>query len=204
MRPLASPRPQPYPNKGRAGSNARADGLNIMYRVIAIVCGGLALAACSSTSDWINLDALKPAPIMDTVRFESTPPGADAKTSNGQTCHTPCALALPTNAPLTVVFSLNGYQPESEDIEPVSAASGVPEMRPNPVTVELTPAPPPPKALKKPAPRTKKAAAVKPAAKPKPKAKPKTSTAPAPAPQMAEPAPQQAPAPWPSTPPPRQ
>ena len=83
-----------------------------MYRVIAIVCGGLALAACSSTSDWMNLDALKPAPIMDTVRFESTPPGADAKTSNGQTCRTPCALALPTNAPLTVAFSLNGYQPE--------------------------------------------------------------------------------------------
>ena len=171
-----------------------------MYRVIAIVCASLALAACSS----MNLDALTPAPIMDTVRFESTPPGADAKTSNGQTCRTPCALALPTNAPLTVVFSLNGYQPESEYIAPVSATSGVPEMQPNPVTVELTPAPPPPKALKKPAPRKKKAAAVKPAAKPKPKAKPKTSTAPAPAPQTAEPPPQQAPAPWPSTPPPRQ
>jgi hypothetical protein len=168
-----------------------------MYRVIAIVCGGLALAACSS----MNLDALKPAPIMDTVRFESTPPGADAKTANGQTCRTPCALALPTNAPLTVVFSLNGYQPESADIEPVSAASGLPEMRPNPVTVELTPAPPPLKPLKKLAPKKKKVA-VKPAAKPKPKAKPKASTAPAPAPQMA--APQQAPAPWPSTPPPRQ
>src|SRR5487761_2647182 len=107
-----------------------------MYRVTAIVCGGLALAACSSTPDWMNLDALKPAPIMDTVRFESTPPGADAKTSNGQTCRTPCALALPTAAPLTVVFSLNGYQPESADVEPVASASGVPEMRPNPVTVE--------------------------------------------------------------------
>jgi hypothetical protein len=166
-----------------------------MYRVIAIVCGGLALAACSS----INLDALKPAPILDTVRFESTPPGAEAKTSNGQTCRTPCALPLPTNAPLTVVFSLNGYQPESEDIEPVSSASGVPEMRPNPVSVELTPAPPPPKPLKKPAARKKKAA-VKPAVKPKPKAKPKTSVAPAP--QMAAPPPQQAPAPWPATPPP--
>jgi outer membrane biosynthesis protein TonB len=166
-----------------------------MHRVIVIVTGGLALAACSSTPDWLNLDALKPAPALATVRFESQPPGAEAKTSNGQTCRTPCALALPTDAPMTVTFTLNGYQPDSEDIEPVSTGLGSPEMRPNPVQVELTPAPPPPKPVKKLAP--KKKVAVKPAAKPK------TSTAPAPAPMTAAPA-QQAPAPWPSATPPRQ
>src|SRR5512135_3345306 len=80
--------------------------LVMMYRVLAIVGGALALAACSSTPDWMNLDALKPAPLMDSVRFESEPPGAEAKVSNGQTCRTPCALALPTEGPLTVVFSL--------------------------------------------------------------------------------------------------
>ena len=147
----------------------------------------------------MNLDALKPAPIMDTVRFESTPPGADARTSNGQTCRTPCALALPTAAPLTVTFSLNGYLPDSEDIEPVSSSSGVPELHPNPVQVELMLAPPPPKPVKRPV-RAKKTSAAKPAVKPK--AKPKASTAPAPA--AAAPAPQQAPAPWPAAPPPRQ
>lgn len=163
-----------------------------MYRIIAIVIGGLALAACSSTSDWANLDALKPAPVMDTVRFESTPPGAEAKTSNGQTCRTPCALALPTSGPLTVTFSLNGYQPTAEDIEPISNNSGFAELRPNPVQVELTLAPPQPKPVKKPA-ATKKTSA-KPAVKPKPK--PKTSAAPAATPQ----AQQQAPAPWPPAP----
>ena len=67
-----------------------------MYRVIAIVGGALALAACSSTSsDWLSLDGLKPGPVMDTVRFESEPPGADVKTASGQTCKTPCALAMP-------------------------------------------------------------------------------------------------------------
>jgi hypothetical protein len=146
----------------------------------------------------MNLDALKPAPIMDTVRFESTPPGAEAKTSNGQTCRTPCALALPTSGPMTVTFSLNGYLPDSEDIDPVSSGSGVPEFHPNPVQVELVPAPPPPKPVKRPVHAKKKTTAVKPAVKPKPKA----STAPAPA--MTAPAPQQAPAPWPATPPPRQ
>jgi len=167
-------------------------GQNIMYRIIAIVIGGLALAACSSTSDWANLDALKPAPVMDTVRFESTPPGAEAKTSNGQTCRTPCALALPTGAPLTVTFSLNGYQPAAEDIEPISNNNGIPELRPNPVQVELTPAPPLPKPVKKPA--ASKKTSAKPAVKPKPK--PKTSAAPATAPQAR----QQAPAPWPPAP----
>jgi len=166
-----------------------------MHRVIVIVTGGLALAACSSTPDWLNLDALKPAPALDPVRFESQPPGAEAKTSNGQTCRTPCALALPTGAPMTVTFTLNGYQPDSEDIEPVSTGLGSPEMRPNPVQVELTPAPPPPKPVKKLAPKKKVAV--------KPGAKPKASTAPAPAPMTAAPA-QQAPAPWPSAPPPRQ
>ena len=161
-----------------------------MYRVIAIVIGGLALAACSSTPDWMNLDVLKPAPVMDTVRFESEPPGAEAKTSNGQTCRTPCALALPSNAPIAVTFSLNGYQPDSENLESIPNSNGFPELRPNPVQVELTPAPPPPKPLKKPA--AKKKTGAKPAAKPKPK----TSAAPAPAPQ----AQQQAPAPWPATP----
>ena len=80
----------------------------------------------------MNLDALKPAPAMDTVRFESEPPGAEAKTSNGQTCRTPCALALPINAPIAVTFTLNGYQPESENIEPVSADIGTPGIATQP------------------------------------------------------------------------
>jgi outer membrane biosynthesis protein TonB len=167
----------------------------MIYRVLTIMSGALALAACSSTPDWMNVDALKPAPIMDTVRFESEPPGAEAKTSNGQSCRTPCALALPVNSPLTVTFTLNGYQPESENIEPIADTGGPTTLRPNPVVVELTPAPPPPKPAKKPAP--KKKAPAKPAARAKPAA------ATVPAPTAAAPAQQQAPAPWPSATPPQ-
>ncbi len=169
----------------------------MMYRFIVIMSGALALAACSSTPDWMNLDGLKPAPIMDTVRFESEPPGAEAKASNGQTCRTPCALALPVNAALTVTFTLNGYQPESENIEPITITGSPTQLRPNPVVVELTPAAPAPKPVKKPAPPKKKPA-VKPSA-----ARPKPATASAPAPMSAVPQQQQAPAPWPSTPPQR-
>ena len=37
----------------------RSRGDSTMYRVIAIVGGALALAACSSTPDWMSLDALR-------------------------------------------------------------------------------------------------------------------------------------------------
>ena len=57
---------------------------------------------------------------------------------------------MPTTGPLTVTFTLNGYLPDFEDIDPVSSGSGVPEFHPNPVQVELMPAPPPPKPVKKP------------------------------------------------------
>ena len=94
---------------------ARSGTVNMMYRVLAIFGGALALAACSSTPDWMSLDGLKPGPSLDTVSFESEPPGAEAKASNGQSCRTPCSLALPVDAASSVTFTLNGYLPEFED-----------------------------------------------------------------------------------------
>jgi hypothetical protein len=158
-----------------------------MYRVLTIVGSGLLLTACaSSTPNWFNLDALKPAPLTDTVQFESEPPGADAKTSTGQTCRTPCSLTLNTDAPFSVTFTLNGYLPESEQVEVISDG-GSTKLRPNPVMVELSAAPPVPK---KPAPRKK------PAAKPKPKPKPAAAAKPAGQPATTAAAP--AAAPWPA------
>lgn len=172
-----------------------------MYRVIAIVSGGLVLTACSS----INFDFLKPGPTMETVRFESEPPGADAKLSNGQTCRTPCALAVPASGPYTVTFTLNGYEPETEKIEQVTItpdktlddATSPPQLQPNPVVVELTPAPPPPKPAIKKKPVRKKTIA-KPA--PKPAASTQPAAASAPPPMSSAPAQQQAPSPWPAAP----
>lgn len=159
----------------------------MMYRVFAIVGGALALAACSSSSDWMNLDALKPGPSLDTVSLESEPPGAEAKASNGQSCRTPCALALPVDAASSVTFTLNGYQPETERLEVIQTTGEPTRLRPNPVVVELSPAAPP--SAKKPAkkPPPKRAAQVRPAT-------------PAPAPMTAAPA--QAQSPWPTNPPP--
>ncbi|MGB7854688.1 MAG: hypothetical protein WBL48_02190 [Pseudolabrys sp.] len=154
----------------------------MMYRVFAIVAGALALAACSSSPDWMSFGGLKSGPMLDTVSFESEPPGAEAKTSNGQTCRTPCSLALPVEAPLTVTFTLNGYASESEMLDMVQATGEAPRFGPNPVVAQLTPAR-----------TTKKPAAKKPATK-------KPAAAAAPAPMTAAPA--QPASPWPTSAPP--
>ena len=188
----------PHPGTRIFAAGARSMALKwtvkMMYRVLTIAVGALALAGCSSSSDF--MDALKPSPAMDTVRLESEPPGAEAKASNGQSCRTPCALALPISGPMTVTFTLNGYQPENETIEPVTATGSPTQFRPNPVTVELTPAPPQP--AKKMAPKKKAA----PKAGAKSAAKPAARANPAPAPAGASTAaPAQQPAPWPANPP---
>ncbi len=144
----------------------------MMYRVLAIIGGALALAACSSNPDWMNLDGLKPGPSLDTVSFESEPPGAEAKASNGQTCRTPCSLALPVDAASSVTFTLNGYLPETEELEAITATGEPPRLRPNPVVVELTPGAPP---------AAKKPPAKKPVAKKPARPKPAAAAAPAPA-----------------------
>jgi len=178
-----------------------------MYRVLAIIGGALTLAACSSTSELGNLDFLKSGPMLDTVRFESEPPGADAKTSNGQTCKTPCALALPVDQPMTVTFTLPGYETQTEQLEVINTAGSPPGLRPNPVVAELTAASGKPSTAKK-KPAKKPVAKKKPAPKPaaaKPAPAPTTAVAPAPAapaPSFAPPPPATS-SPWPAPPPQR-
>lgn len=161
----------------------------MMHRVLVIAGSALALTACSSSPDWMSFSAFKSGPVLDTVSFESEPPGAEAKASNGQTCRTPCSLALPVETPLTVTFTLNGYTPASEQLDTIQQTGEPPRFGTNPVVVELTPAPPPR--------ATKKPPAKKPPAK-KSTARPQPAAAAAPAPMTAAPAA----SPWPTTPPP--
>lgn len=163
----------------------------MIHRILALVGAALALAACSSSPDWMNLNALQSGPVLDTVSFESEPAGAEAKVSNGQTCRTPCSLALPVESAMAVTFTLNGYLPESEKLQMIQETGEPPRLGPNPVVVELTQAPPPQKPARKPA---KKPVAKKPVASAKPAAA-------APPPPPMTPAPAQASSPWPSSPP---
>lgn len=115
-------------------------------RNIIVVATSLALAGCSSFS---MPDMFKSAPPTATVQFESQPPGAEARTSTGQTCKTPCSLAVQSETPFTATFTLPKYQPETIQVQIVKQApdaNGVTAITdPNPVYAELQPAAPPPK-----------------------------------------------------------
>jgi hypothetical protein len=119
-----------------------------MRRVIAIALAGASLAGCSSFSVG---DYFKSAPPAIQVQLESNPPGADAKTSLGPGCKTPCAVTV--NAPDTgfsVMYTLNKFQPATVQVQVVNNPGDVSTPAstvtdPNPVYAELQPAGPPPK-----------------------------------------------------------
>lgn len=151
-----------------------------MRRAFIVAAAGLTLAGCGSLS-LPSIDALAPAPPQMTLQLESVPPGAEAKTSMGPSCRTPCALSIPRTANFTVTYTLDRYLPQTVPVQLIEPqfdpqqdyeTTTLPEARfdPSPVYAELQPAPPPPR---------KRAA---------PKAAPKRTT-PSPQAQQQQPAP---------------
>ncbi len=144
-----------------------------MRRAIAIAITGYGLAGCSSLP---SLDAFKPTPPTVQVQLDSVPPGADARTSLGPGCKTPCAVALSApDSGFSVAYTLNKFQPATIPVQVIRipgdfSSPGSTTLDPNPVVAELQPAAPPPRAARK-MPRPKK---------PKP---PKAAAAPAGAPE---------------------
>jgi PEGA domain-containing protein len=181
----------------------------MISRVIAVAACGLSLAACSSwMSSLPSLPSLpstpttsnpspRPGPI-EALRIESEPPGAEAKTSQGQSCRTPCEIAVQTGNEFSVTLALNGYQPQTVSVRPEAPPPPVRDsaplpgslMSPNPIYVELQPASAVTPATKKPAARKKKPAVA--VARP---------PAPAPAPTTTASVPAPAPPPMPAAPP---
>ncbi|MFO1109059.1 MAG: hypothetical protein U1E61_07760 [Bradyrhizobium sp.] len=131
-----------------------------MRRFIVIAVAGMGLAGCASFS----LDSFKSTPPTVQVALESVPSGAEAKTSSGQTCKTPCTVNVPASeAGFSVTFTLNKYQPATVPVQVINnpgdlttPASTV--IDPNPVVAELKPAGPPPKQIRR-KPKPKPAAA---------------------------------------------
>ncbi len=123
-----------------------------MRRVIVIAVAGAGLAGCSSFS----MDAFKPTPPTVQVQLESVPSGAEAKTSLGPGCKTPCSVAVPAaDNGFSVTYTLNKFHPVTIPVQVTNipgdfttAASTT--LDPNPVVAELKPMGPPPKAVRKP------------------------------------------------------
>jgi hypothetical protein len=155
-----------------------------MRRVIAIAVAGASLGGCSSMPS--VGDYFRSAPPALQVQLESHPPGADAKTSLGPGCKTPCSVSVPApDAGFTVTYLLPRFEPATVQVNVLRTPGDFTNPAtvvtdPNPVFAELRPAGPPPKAHR----------AMKPkAVKKKPKATAAPAETPFPDPNAAPPPP---------------
>ena len=144
-----------------------------MRRVIVIALAGASLAGCSTFS----MDAFRSTPPTVQVQLDSIPSGADAKTSVGPGCKTPCSVAVPAlDTGFSVTYTMNKFLPVTVPVQIINnpgdfSTPASTTIDPNPVVAELKQAGPPPKPVRRPPPRPKKpkpAAAAAPAGSPFP------------------------------------
>ena len=136
--------------------------LRVRLFAVATIALGAALAGCSSSGS--TSDMFKPSPPpAQVIQFQSMPAGANVQTAQGQTCSTPCSLAVPVTGQ-AVSFSLNGYVPQTIQLA-VHQAEGSwfsnppPDLVPNPVVAALQVLPPPAPPPRKVKPRPRKTVA---------------------------------------------
>jgi hypothetical protein len=163
-----------------------------MRGVVAIAGCGLMLAACTS-SQLPGVTASAPALSSNMLQLVSTPPGAEAKAETGQTCTTPCSIAVNNPGEVVVTFSLAGYYPlvattrliPPSDPRDPSVGSASARLYPNPLVaeLELAPPPPPPPVVKKRRPPKRKPVAAR---RPPPQAAPPPTPSSEPPPPAAE------------------
>jgi len=110
--------------------------------------------------------AFSSAPTSGIVAAQSEPPGAEAKSSTGPSCRTPCSLELPATGDFTVSFALAGYKPQTIPVRALPAESNgfgsaptPAHFDPSPVFAQLEPIAPPPKAKRRPPPKPAKTSA---------------------------------------------
>jgi hypothetical protein len=82
------------------------------------------------------------------INLESDPPGAEARTSLGQACRTPCTVTVPGRDDFTVTFALAGYETQMVPVTLLRSGGlgsefAAVQFDPNPVAAQLAPAPPP-------------------------------------------------------------
>jgi hypothetical protein len=127
-------------------------------RVLAFAGVALLLCGCSGWPRGAGFRLFGGAPAVPataSIELDSDPQGAEAKTSVGASCQTPCALEVPTGGAFAVTFTREGFTAQTVpvQVQPGQEAASV-KFSPNPVFAQLGPAP---------------GAKKKPAAKPAPK-----------------------------------
>jgi hypothetical protein len=124
-------------------------------RVLVSAGAALLLCACSGWPRGAGFGLFSSTPEMPaaaSIDLDSEPQGAEARTSLGATCQTPCTLQVPTSGAFSVTFTHQGFveQTVPVQVQPDEEAASV-KFTPNPVFAQLGPAPGAKK--KKPAPK---------------------------------------------------
>jgi PEGA domain len=89
-------------------------------RAVAVAVSAFALASCSTAAT----DVFKPKPTSTLMLIESNPAGAQAKTSQGKTCKTPCTMLISEGSDFTVTFTLDGYVPQTLPVHATMSPGG--------------------------------------------------------------------------------
>jgi hypothetical protein len=79
-----------------------------------------------------GFNAFKPKPTTTLLLIESSPAGAEAKTSLGQGCRTPCTMQIGAANDFTVAFTLDGYKPQTLSVHATMSSGGF-NTAPSPV-----------------------------------------------------------------------
>ena len=114
----------------------------VVLSVVVAAVAGVSLTGCSSA-----LSSNSSSEQLQALKFESDPPGAEIRTSKGQTCATPCELSVPSREQL-VTITKNDYLPQTVQItlgpQPDHSfwENPPPTLAPNPVHVVLHPVKP--------------------------------------------------------------
>jgi hypothetical protein len=97
--------------------------LRTSYRTLAVLICSVGLASCGSVA-MPGFDAFKPKPTTTLMLIQSTPPGAEARTSLGKTCRTPCTMLIGSGEDFTVSFALNGYMAQTLTVHSTMSEGG--------------------------------------------------------------------------------
>jgi hypothetical protein len=102
---------------------ARGNADMKLDRAFALAICGFGLAACSS-STMPGFDAFKPKPTTTSLPIQSNPPGADAQSSLGGTCRTPCSMGIGNAGDFTISFARDGYEPQTVTVHSAMSEGG--------------------------------------------------------------------------------
>src|ERR1700730_7955482 len=122
----------------------------------AVLLTGCLIGAAGQLADDPDAPWIPGLPISNSfagiVELDPDPPGAEATTSWGGACRTPCSLEVSAEGPFTVTFTHEGYESSTIEVKIQHARMGVSERKfaPNPVVAQLAavakaPPPAPPK-----------------------------------------------------------